>query len=126
MRGTAAGSTRVDEALLGLVTGANIACGFHAGDPGIMRGDLRRRREEGRRDRGPGELRDLQGFGRRFVAYEPAARLVDDLLYQIGALEGVSPAWAAGGWSSSRAHGALYNVAATNVEHAGGLVDAVR
>ena len=113
-----------DEALLGLVTGANIACGFHAGDPGIMRETcavaVKHRVSIGAQV----SYRDLQGFGRRFIAYE-RRELIDDLLYQIGALEPFARL-AGGRVEYVRAHGALYNTAATDPEHAGAIVDAVK
>ena len=113
-----------DEALLELVTGANIACGFHAGDPGIMRETCATAVTNGIAIGAQVSYRDLHGFGRRFVAYQPR-ELTDDLLYQIGALE-VFARLGGGRVDFVRAHGALYNVAATNAEHAGALVDAVR
>jgi UPF0271 protein len=112
-----------DEALLDLVTGANIACGFHAGDPGIMRETCAL---SVRNDVSIGaqvSYRDLQGFGRRFIAYE-RRELVDDLLYQLGALEAFARL-AGGRVEFVRAHGALYNAAATHAEHAQAIVDAV-
>jgi UPF0271 protein len=112
-----------DEALLGLVTGANIACGFHAGDPGIMRETCAIAVTRGVSIGAQVSYRDLQGFGRRFVAYE-RRELVDDLLYQIGALEPFARL-AGGRVEFVRAHGALYNAAATNAEHAAAIVDAV-
>ena len=113
-----------DEALLGLVTGANIACGFHAGDPGIMRATCAQAVPNGVSIGAQVSYRDLHGFGRRFIAYE-RRELVDDLLYQIGALE-VFARLAGARVEFVRAHGALYNVAGTDADHAGAIVDAVR
>lgn len=113
-----------DEALLGLVTGANIACGFHAGDPGIMRETCAAAVNNGVSIGAQVSYRDLQGFGRRFIAYE-RRELTDDLLYQIGALEPFARL-AGGRVEFVRAHGALYNTAATDPEHAGAIVDAVK
>jgi 5-oxoprolinase (ATP-hydrolysing) subunit A len=112
-----------DQALLGLVTGANIACGFHAGDPGIMRETCATSVSSGIAVGAQVSYRDLHGFGRRYVAYE-RRELTDDLLYQIGALEAFARL-AGGRVGFVRAHGALYNVAAEDTEHAGALVDAV-
>jgi len=113
-----------DAALLDLVTGANIACGFHAGDPGIMRETCARAVRNGVAIGAQVSYRDLHGFGRRFIAYE-RRELADDLLYQLGALE-VFARLAGGRIDFVRAHGALYNTAATHAEHAQAIVDAVR
>ncbi|MGH3627054.1 MAG: LamB/YcsF family protein, partial [Sciscionella sp.] len=76
-----------DDALLAIVTSANVACGFHAGDASIMR---RFCAQAVRRDVAIGAhvgYRDLPGFGRRFIDIEPAA-LTQEVIYQIGALDG--------------------------------------
>jgi UPF0271 protein len=113
-----------DEALLQVVTSANVACGFHAGDPDIMRRicalAVRRRVAVGAQV----SYRDLAGFGRRHIAV-PRETLTNDLLYQIGALDGMCRV-AGTRVGYVKAHGALYNAAATDVEHAGAIVDAVR
>jgi UPF0271 protein len=112
-----------DEALLELVTSANVACGFHAGDPLTMR-----RVCEWAADRGVAigaqvGYRDLAGFGRRRIEYD-LAELRDEIIYQIAALDGfcrlqgdrvryVKP------------HGALYNTASTDVWQASAIVAAV-
>ncbi len=106
------------------MTGANIACGFHAGDPGIMRATCAVAVERGIAIGAQVSYRDLHGFGRRYVAYE-RRELTDDLLYQVGALEAFARL-AGGRVGFVRAHGALYNVAATDADHAGAIVDAVR
>ena len=111
-----------DDALLGIVTGANIACGFHAGDPGIMRRTCATSVANGVAIGAQVSYRDLHGFGRRYVAV-PGPELTDDLLYQMGALE-VFARLAGGKVGYVRAHGALYNVAAKDTEHARAIVDA--
>jgi 5-oxoprolinase (ATP-hydrolysing) subunit A len=113
-----------DAALLEVVTAANIACGFHAGDPGIMRETCAISVKNGIAIGAQVSYRDLHGFGRRFIAYE-RRELTDDLLYQMGALE-VFARMAGGRIDFVRPHGALYNAAATVTEHAGAIVDAVR
>lgn len=113
-----------DEALLGLVTAANIACGFHAGDPGTMRRTCDVSVGNGVAIGAQISYRDLHGFGRRFVAYE-RRELTDELLYQIGALDAFARR-AGGRVGFVRAHGALYNAAASHTEHAQAIVDAVR
>jgi len=111
-----------DDALLEIVTGANIACGFHAGDPGIMRRTCATAVANGVAIGAQVSYRDLHGFGRRYVAV-PGPELTDDLLYQMGALA-VFARLAGGRVDYVRAHGALYNIAATDTEHAQALVDA--
>ncbi len=111
-----------DDALLEIVTSANIACGFHAGDPGIMRRTCATAVANGVAVGAQVSYRDLHGFGRRYVAV-PGPELTDDLLYQLGALEAFARL-AGGRVGYVRAHGALYNVSATDTEHAQALVDA--
>ena len=111
-----------DDALLEIVTSANIACGFHAGDPGIMRRTCATSVANGVAIGAQVSYRDLHGFGRRYIAI-PGPELTDDLLYQMGALE-VFARLAGGKVDYIRAHGALYNVAAKDTEHAQAVVDA--
>jgi len=113
-----------DAALLEVVTAANIACGFHAGDPGIMRETCAISVKNGIAIGAQVSYRDLHGFGRRFIDYE-RRELTDDLLYQMGALE-VFARMAGGRVDFVRPHGALYSSAATVTEHAQAIVDAVR
>ena len=113
-----------DDALLALVTCANVACGFHAGDPDILRGTCATAVAGGVSIGAQVSYRDLAGFGRRYVAV-PRATLVNDLLYQIGALEAFARV-AGGAVRYVKAHGALYNVAARDQEHAAAIVEAVR
>lgn len=111
-----------DDALLDIVTSANIACGFHGGDPGIMRRTCGISVKNGVAIGAQVSYRDLHGFGRRYIAI-PGAELRDDLLYQMGALQ-VFARLGGGKVDYVRAHGALWNVATTNTEHAQALVDA--
>ncbi|MFD4139278.1 MULTISPECIES: LamB/YcsF family protein [unclassified Streptomyces] len=96
-----------DEAMLSVVTSANVACGFHAGDPSIMRKVCDIAAERGVRIGAQVSYRDLAGFGRRAMDV-PADELADEITYQIGALEvfaraaGVKVAYV-------KPHGALYN-----------------
>jgi len=112
-----------DDALLGLVTSANVACGFHAGDPSTMRRVCARAAARGVAVGAQVSYRDLAGFGRRFVDVEPA-ELTDDLLYQLAALDGIARV-AGTRVSYVKPHGALYNAAVTHVGHAQAVVDAV-
>jgi UPF0271 protein len=78
-----------DEAMLGLVTSANVACGFHAGDATTLRRTCALAAEHDVVIGAQVGYRDLAGFGRRFIDMDPG-ELADDVLYQIGALEGLS------------------------------------
>jgi 5-oxoprolinase (ATP-hydrolysing) subunit A len=113
-----------DAGLLGLVTGANIACGFHAGDPDIMRATCATAVATGVSIGAQVSYRDLVGFGRRFVDVAQET-LVNDILYQIGALAAFATA-AGGKVDYVRAHGALYNVSAKHPQHAAAIVEATR
>ena len=75
-----------DEAMLGLVTSANVACGFHAGDPSTLRRTRALAAERGVVVGAQVGYNDLAGFGRRFVDVD-LGELADDIRYQIGALE---------------------------------------
>jgi UPF0271 protein len=68
-----------DDALLGIVTSANVACGFHAGDPSTMRRVCERAAELGVAVGAQVSYRDLPGFGRRFIDVEPGELAVDVL-----------------------------------------------
>lgn len=113
-----------DEAILDVVTSANIACGFHAGDPGHMRRTVRAALARGVAIGAHVSYRDLAGFGRRFVDASPD-ELADDVVYQIGALQGMARAEGAR-VTYVKPHGALYNTIVHHEEHARAVVDAVR
>ncbi|SDZ04802.1 LamB/YcsF family protein [Herbiconiux ginsengi] len=112
-----------DRAMLDLVTSANVACGFHAGDPTRILETLRlattRRTEIGAQVSYP----DLRGFGRRDLDL-PAADLTADVIYQIGALQGLATA-AGTRVLYVKPHGALYNRIVHDERQAGAVVDAV-
>ena len=112
-----------DEALLDVVTSANVACGFHAGDPSIMRRVCARAAESGVAVGAQVSYRDLAGFGRRFVDVEPA-ELTADVLYQLGALEAFAKV-AGSRVRYVKPHGALYNTIVTHEEQAAAVVQAV-
>ncbi|MDA8061375.1 MAG: LamB/YcsF family protein [Actinomycetota bacterium] len=112
-----------DDALLEVVTSANVACGFHAGDPSIMRRVTRRAVERGVRIGAQVAYRDLAGFGRRSMDVEPAT-LRDDVLYQFGALQAMAEA-AGGEVSYLKPHGALYNRIVWDEPQAGAVAEAV-
>src|SRR3954469_21961054 len=81
------GDAAADEAMLGIVTSANIACGFHAGDPTIMRRVCAEAVRRGVAIGAQVGYRDLVGFGRRRIDADPV-ELVNDVVYQIAALDG--------------------------------------
>lgn len=78
-----------DDALLDVVTSANVACGFHAGDPSIMRRVCERAAANGVAIGAQVGYRDLRGFGRRHIDMDPR-ELVNDVIYQIAALDGLA------------------------------------
>lgn len=112
-----------DEALLDVVTSANIACGFHAGDPAVMRRTVQLCLEKGVEIGAHPGLPDLQGFGRREMRITPQ-EAHDMTIYQIGALYGFVKA-AGGELHHVKPHGALYNMAAANPELALAIAEAV-
>jgi 5-oxoprolinase (ATP-hydrolysing) subunit A len=112
-----------DDALLGVVTSANVACGFHAGDPATMRRVCSRAAAAGVAVGAQVSYRDLAGFGRRFMDVE-RAELTDDILYQLAALDGIARV-AGTRVSYVKPHGALYNAAVSHEGHAQAVVDAV-
>jgi UPF0271 protein len=113
-----------DEALLDVVTSANVACGFHAGDPATMHRVCRAAVAKGVAIGAQVGYRDLAGFGRRRIDYDHDD-LRDDVLYQIGALEGFCRV-AGGRVAYLKPHGALYNTAAVDERQASAVVAAVR
>ncbi|MCW2578492.1 MAG: putative lactam utilization protein [Blastococcus sp.] len=112
-----------DEALLGVVSSANVACGFHAGDPVTMRRVCAAAAAAGVAVGAQVSYRDLAGFGRRFLDVEPA-ELTADVLYQLAALDGIARA-AGTRVAYVKAHGALYNAAVTHEGQARAILDAV-
>jgi 5-oxoprolinase (ATP-hydrolysing) subunit A len=113
-----------DDAMLGIVTSANVACGFHAGDPAGLLRVCRLAAERGVRIGAQVSYRDLAGFGRRFIDVA-AEDLVADIVYQIGALQAIAHA-SGSSVSYVKPHGALYNTIVTNREQAAAVVEAVR
>jgi UPF0271 protein len=112
-----------DEAVLALVTSANVACGFHAGDPRTLRQTCEVAAERGVVVGAQVGYRDLAGFGRRFIDVDPL-ELTDDVLYQIGALDAMARA-AGTSVRYVKPHGALYNTAVHHERQAQAVVDAV-
>jgi UPF0271 protein len=100
-----------DPVLFPHITSANVACGFHAGDPGVMRATVALAREHGVAVGAHPGFPDLSGFGRRDMRLSP--REVEDLVvYQIGALAAVAATQGVR-LQHVKAHGALYNMAVT-------------
>ncbi|NAZ85807.1 5-oxoprolinase subunit PxpA [Kineococcus sp. T90] len=113
-----------DEALLEVVTSANVACGFHAGDPTVLRRTCDLAAARGVVVGAQVGYRDLPGFGRRFIDVDPA-ELVDDVLYQLGALEAFARV-AGTRVAYVKPHGALYNAVVHHEAQAAAVVEAVR
>lgn len=113
-----------DDALLELITSANVACGFHAGDPTVLRRTCERAAERGVVIGAQVGYRDLAGFGRRFIDVEPHD-LTNDVLYQLGALEAFARV-AGTRVRYVKPHGALYNAIVHHEAQAEAVADAVR
>ena len=108
-----------DDALMDSISSANVACGFHAGDPGAMRATIALARQKGVAIGAHPGFQDLVGFGRREMKASPAE--VEDLvLYQVSALAGMAAAQGVT-LQHVKAHGALYNMACRDR----GLADAI-
>jgi UPF0271 protein len=112
-----------DEAMLGVVTSANVACGFHAGDPALLLRTCRAAAGRGVRIGAQVGYRDLAGFGRRFIDATPD-ELSADVMYQIGALQALAHA-AGSTVSYVKPHGALYNTIVNNHRQARAVAEAV-
>lgn len=113
-----------DESLLEVVNSANVACGFHAGDPAIMRDTVRLALARGVSIGAHPSYPDLQGFGRR-VMQMSARDLEATLLYQVGALQAMAAA-EGGRVTHVKPHGALSNVACADAAVAATVVRAVQ
>ncbi|GAA2777249.1 5-oxoprolinase subunit PxpA [Saccharopolyspora taberi] len=113
-----------DAALLRIVTSANVACGFHAGDASVIRTACEHAAEQGVAVGAQVGYRDLAGFGRRFIDVPPA-ELTNDVIYQIGALAALTHV-AGTEVTYVKPHGALYNAIVHHREQAAAVVAAVR
>jgi UPF0271 protein len=112
-----------DAELLEVVTSANVACGFHAGDPSIMRRTCVAAAAGGVAIGAQVSYPDLAGFGRRFIEMDPG-ELTDAVLYQIGALDAFARA-AGGRVVYVKPHGALYNAIVHHAAQAAAVVAAI-
>jgi UPF0271 protein len=112
-----------DDAMLDLVTSANVACGFHAGDAATLARTCRAAADRGVRIGAQVSYRDLAGFGRRFID-ATAEELTADVIYQIGALQALAHA-AGSTVSYVKPHGALYNTIVTDRDQARAVAEGV-
>ncbi|MDV8055783.1 5-oxoprolinase subunit PxpA [Rhodococcus sp. IEGM 1343] len=112
-----------DDAMLALVSSANVACGFHAGDPTTLLRTCRSASNAAVRIGAQVGYHDLAGFGRRFLDVSPAD-LTADVIYQMGALDGLAQV-AGSAIAYVKPHGALYNAIVHHNGQAKAVVDAV-
>ncbi|WP_072803271.1 LamB/YcsF family protein [Rhodococcoides yunnanense] len=112
-----------DNAILDLITAANVACGFHAGDPRVMERTVRACIERGVEIGAHPGYPDLVGFGRRAMACTED-EIRTDTLYQIGALSAFVTAQG-GTLSHVNPHGRMGNLTVTDAAHARGVAEAV-
>jgi UPF0271 protein len=112
-----------DAALLDVVTSANVACGFHAGDPSTLRRTCSEAAQRGVRIGAQVSYPDLMGFGRRAMSVE-SDELRDLVLYQFGALDAFAQV-AGTEVAYVKPHGALYHAAAVDPAVAAAIVEAV-
>ena len=111
----------LDEQVIRFITSANVACGFHAGDPAVMRRTVQLAEAHGVGVGAHPGFPDLQGFGRRNLAATPD-EVRDDLLYQIGALTAFTRTKKL---QHVKPHGALYNMAVPGGDLARAIGEAV-
>lgn len=112
-----------DAALMESISSANVACGFHAGDPGAMRATVALARSKGVAIGAHPGFPDLVGFGRREMKASPQ-EVEDFVLYQVAALAGIARAQGVQ-LQHVKAHGALYNMACRDRALAGAIARAV-
>lgn len=112
-----------DDAMLGIVSSANVACGFHAGDPAGLLRVCRSAAERGVRIGAQVSYHDLAGFGRRFIDVS-ADDLLADVVFQIGALQAIAQA-AGSAVAYVKPHGALYNSIVSHRDQAAAVAEAV-
>lgn len=113
-----------DAQMLSIVTSANVACGFHAGDPCGILHTLQSAKANNVTIGAHIGYRDLVGFGRRNM--DPTSEeLIGDVIYQIGALQGLAKA-AGTKVSYVKPHGALYNTIAHDMRQAQAVIDAIK
>ena len=113
----------LDEEVIPHLTSANIACGFHGGDPGVMRKTVALARRSGVEVGAHPGFPDLMGFGRRNMD-ATLEEIQDDVVYQTGALQGFVQAQGLK-LQHVKPHGALYNMAAANMKMWAAIAEAV-
>ena len=111
----------LDEQVIRHITSANVACGFHAGDPGWMRKTVELAEAQGVAIGAHPSFPDLAGFGRRNMVVSPREAR-DDVVYQVGALAAFT---ASGRLQHVKPHGAMYNMAVNDPDLAKAICDAV-
>ena len=111
-----------DEGIMPFITLANVACGFHASDPVVMRKTVRLAKQHGVKVGAHPSYPDLQGFGRREMKMDPE-ELTACIIYQVGALKGFLEANDME-LNHIKPHGALYGVAARDETVANAVADA--
>ncbi|MQR02752.1 5-oxoprolinase subunit PxpA [Glaciimonas soli] len=114
----------VDDCIMPLISSANIATGFHAGDPNIMHRTVLLAKQQGVGIGAHPGFRDLVGFGRRHIRESPEA-LINDIVYQLGALREFARL-AGVGLQHIKPHGALYMHAAQDEEFSRKLVETLQ
>jgi 5-oxoprolinase (ATP-hydrolysing) subunit A len=112
-----------DQAMLEVISSANIACGFHAGDPRTLRETSRYAVERGVVIGAQVGYSDVAGFGRRFIDVHPTD-LTAEIIYQVGALDAIA-ASVGGAVQYVKPHGALYNAVVDHEPQARAVVDAM-
>jgi UPF0271 protein len=116
-------SLGADEHLMPIITSANVACGFHAGDPSTIRRTCAAAVLHGVSIGAQVSYPDLAGFGRRFIDMAPD-ELLDAVVYQIGALDALAGS-VGGRVTYVKPHGALYNAIVRHETQAAAVADAV-
>src|SRR3954469_5909317 len=113
-----------DAEVMASISSANVACGYHAGDPGVMRRTVRLAREAGVSVGAHPGLPDLAGFGRRDMRVTPG-EVEDMVLYQVGALAAIAESEGVR-LRHVKPHGALYNMAVRDRPLADAIARAIR
>lgn len=113
-----------DDSMLSIVTSANIACGFHAGDPDVMFTTLQNAREKNVAVGAHPGFQDLAGFGRRPIMGYTPQQIRNMVIYQIGALKALAESQGSE-LQHVKTHGAFGNIAAENSEWAKAVAEAI-
>lgn len=113
-----------DKDMLQIVSSANIACGFHGGDPAVMDATIKEAKRAGVRMGSHPGFNDLAGFGRRKITGNTPEEIGQMIIYQIGAFQGMAKANDAQ-MDYVKLHGALSNMAMVDAALAAGFVDAI-